>query len=103
MGLYLLLTIAPFALIAPLIGPLLDRLQHGRRAAMAATFAARAVLTILDRQQLQWDPAGHQLVYDPWVLYPCALGLLVFSKVVRCAEVRGHTARRAAQHRPWSE
>jgi len=79
-GLYLLLTIAPFALIAPLIGPLLDRLQHGRRAAMAATFAARAVLAILIVSNYEWDPAGHQLVYDPWVLYPCALGLLVFSK-----------------------
>lgn len=30
-ALYLLITIAPFAVIAPLIGPLLDRLQHGRR------------------------------------------------------------------------
>ena len=31
-ALYLLITIAPFAVIAPLIGPALDRLQHGRRA-----------------------------------------------------------------------
>ena len=30
-ALYLLITIAPFAVIAPLIGPALDRLQHGRR------------------------------------------------------------------------
>ncbi|MGL5442791.1 MAG: MFS transporter, partial [[Mycobacterium] stephanolepidis] len=35
-ALYLLITIAPFAVIAPLIGPALDRLQHGRRAALAA-------------------------------------------------------------------
>ncbi|PRC61291.1 hypothetical protein C6A85_10315, partial [Mycobacterium sp. ITM-2017-0098] len=32
-ALYLLITIAPFAVIAPLIGPALDRLQHGRRVA----------------------------------------------------------------------
>ena len=30
-ALYLLITIAPFAVIAPLIGPALDRVQHGRR------------------------------------------------------------------------
>ena len=30
-ALYLLITIAPFAVIAPLIGPMLDRLQRGRR------------------------------------------------------------------------
>ncbi|GAA3030358.1 MFS transporter [Gordonia defluvii] len=79
-GLYLLLTIAPFALIAPLIGPLLDRFQHGRRVAMAVTFIARAVLAILIVTNYEWDAAAHQLEYDPWVLYPCALGLLVFSK-----------------------
>src|SRR5581483_8287401 len=30
-ALYLLITVAPFALVAPVIGPLLDRLQRGRR------------------------------------------------------------------------
>src|SRR5690606_22609516 len=30
-ALYLLITIAPFALVAPVIGPLLDRIQRGRR------------------------------------------------------------------------
>ena len=34
-ALYLLITVAPFALVAPVIGPALDRLQQGRRAAMA--------------------------------------------------------------------
>ena len=33
--LYLLITVAPFALVAPLIGPFLDRLQTGRRLALA--------------------------------------------------------------------
>ncbi|WP_161926316.1 MFS transporter [Gordonia crocea] len=79
-GLYLLLTIAPFALIAPLIGPALDRLQHGRRMAMAGTFVARAVLAVLIVTNYQWDSVGQQLEYDPWILYPCALGLMVLSK-----------------------
>ncbi|MFW0795943.1 MFS transporter [Gordonia sp. CPCC 205515] len=79
-GLYLALTIAPFALIAPLIGPLLDRLQHGRRVAMAATFGLRTVLALLIMANCSWNDATQQLQYDPWVLYPCALGLLVLSK-----------------------
>lgn len=79
-GLYLALTIAPFALIAPLIGPLLDRLQHGRRLAMAATFGLRAVLALLIIVNSSWDPVTHQLQYKPWILYPCALGLMVLSK-----------------------
>ncbi|GAA1481307.1 MFS transporter [Gordonia sinesedis] len=79
-ALYLLLTIAPFALIAPLIGPLLDRLQHGRRIAMAATFVLRVVLALLIMANVGWNAAEGQLQYDPWVLYPCALGLLVLSK-----------------------
>lgn len=79
-GLYLLLTIAPFALIAPLIGPLLDKLQHGRRIAMATTFGIRVILALLIITNYSWDAAGGQVSYDPWVLYPCALGLLVLSK-----------------------
>lgn len=79
-ALYLALTIAPFALIAPVIGPMLDRLQHGRRIAMAATFGLRTVLALLIISNVAWNPATQQLQYDPWVLYPCALGLLVLSK-----------------------
>nr|KOY48916.1 MFS transporter [Gordonia sp. NB41Y] len=79
-ALYLALTIAPFALIAPLIGPLLDRLQHGRRVAMAVTFGTRVVLALLIMANVTWDAAAQQLNYDPWVLYPCALGLMVLSK-----------------------
>ncbi|HEX8768191.1 MAG TPA: hypothetical protein VF714_07460, partial [Jatrophihabitans sp.] len=35
--LYLLMTMAPFAIVAPVIGPALDRVQHGRRWVMAGT------------------------------------------------------------------
>lgn len=79
-GLYLLLTIAPFAIIAPVIGPLLDRIQRGRRIAMATTFAVRALLAAVVIANSGWDPVSRQLTYDPWVLYPAALGLLVMSK-----------------------
>jgi len=75
-ALYLLITIAPFAVIAPLIGPAIDRLQHGRRVALAASFAARTALAVL--LIANYDPATGS--FPPWVLYPCALGMMVLSK-----------------------
>ncbi|WP_375497508.1 MFS transporter [uncultured Jatrophihabitans sp.] len=68
--LYLLVTMAPFALVAPVIGPALDRLQHGRRWTMAGTAIGRAVLALI----MAMHPT------DLLVLYPCALGSLVLSK-----------------------
>ncbi|MCF8586863.1 MFS transporter [Gordonia liuliyuniae] len=79
-GLYLAITIAPFAFIAPLIGPILDRLQHGRRIAMATTFGLRVVLGLLIIVNSSWNSDTMQVEYKPWVLYPCALGLMVLSK-----------------------
>lgn len=75
-ALYLLITIAPFAVIAPLIGPALDRLQHGRRVALAASFAVRTVLMVV----LIANYDGTTGSYPSWVLYPCALGMMVLSK-----------------------
>lgn len=75
-ALYLLITIAPFAVIAPLIGPALDRLQHGRRVALAASFALRTVLAVL----LVMNYDGATGSFPSWVLYPCALAMMVFSK-----------------------
>jgi MFS family permease len=75
-ALYLLITIAPFAVIAPLIGPALDRLQHGRRVALALSFALRTALAVL--LILNYDGATGS--FPPWVLYPCALAMMVFSK-----------------------
>lgn len=43
-AMFLLITMVPFALLAPLIGPLLDKFRSGRRWALAASFLARAVL-----------------------------------------------------------
>jgi MFS family permease len=68
-ALYLAITVAPFALVAPVIGPLLDRLQRGRRAALAVSFAGRAALAVV-----------MALNYDNWGLYPAALGVMVLSK-----------------------
>ena len=44
MAIYLLVTMAPFVLVAPVIGPVLDRFRHGRRGAIAGSFALRAFL-----------------------------------------------------------
>ncbi|WP_395298589.1 MFS transporter [Kitasatospora hibisci] len=70
-ALYLLITMAPFAVLAPVIGPLLDRLPHGRRAAMAMSMLARAVLA--------WTMAS-TVAGGGLALYPEALGVLVASK-----------------------
>jgi len=40
----LLVTMVPFILLAPVIGPLLDRARHGRRYALATTMVVRAFL-----------------------------------------------------------
>ena len=40
----LLVTMVPFVLLAPVIGPVLDRIRRGRRYAMATTMLARAFL-----------------------------------------------------------
>jgi MFS family permease len=75
---YLLITMAPFAVVAPVIGPVLDRFQHGRRLAMAASAFGRAILAILMAQNFD----------NLFALFPLALGSLVLSKaysVVRAA------------------
>ncbi len=76
--LYLIITMAPFAVIAPIIGPALDRIQHGRRWTMAGTAIGRGILALI--------MAAHPT--ELLVLYPCALGSLVLSKayaVIRAA------------------
>ncbi|MEU9618392.1 MULTISPECIES: MFS transporter [unclassified Streptomyces] len=80
-ALYLAVTMAPFTLLAPVIGPLLDHLPHGRRAAMAAAMLARAVLALT---------MSGAVATGGLELYPAALGVLVCSKaygVVRSAVV----------------
>ena len=43
-ALFLGLTMLPFAIVAPLIGPFLDRFSHGRRWAVGSTLALRGFL-----------------------------------------------------------
>jgi MFS family permease len=80
-SLFLGLTMLPFAIVAPLIGPFLDRFSHGRRWAIGATMAIRAFLA--------WVLAG-AVVHQSAMLFPAALGCLVASKaynVTRAAAV----------------
>ncbi|MGW3012964.1 MFS transporter [Streptomyces sp. NPDC001219] len=80
-ALYLAVTLAPFALLAPVVGPLLDRVPHGRRAAMAGSMLARALLALT---------LSGAVATGGLELYPAALGVLVASKaygVVRSAVV----------------
>ncbi|MFB9498328.1 MFS transporter [Saccharothrix mutabilis subsp. capreolus] len=68
-ALYLLITVAPFAVVAPVIGPVLDRIQHGRRVALALSCVLRVFLSIVMAMN-----------FDNWGLYPAALGSMVLSK-----------------------
>ncbi|QBX54762.1 MFS transporter [Nocardioides seonyuensis] len=80
-ALFLGLTMLPFAIVAPLIGPFLDRFSHGRRWAIGATMAIRAFLC--------WVLGTAVVTGSHW-LFPAALGVLVASKaygVTRAAAV----------------
>jgi MFS family permease len=80
-ALFLALTMLPFAIVAPLLGPFLDRFAHGRRWAIGSTMALRAFLC--------WGLATSVTGDSPW-LFAAALGVLVSSKaygVTRAAAV----------------
>jgi hypothetical protein len=85
--LYLLLTIAPFAVVSPLLGPLIDRSANGRRLLVAFSAGVRAVLCMVD------EPA-------PQLAVALSLGL----SRVGVVEVVRRDARRAGardgSHRP---
>jgi MFS family permease len=78
-ALYLFITMIPFALLAPLVGPLLDRFRHGRRWALAVTMLGRAFLAWLISDYIHG-----------FGLYPAAFGVLALSRsygVARSAAV----------------
>lgn len=80
-ALFLVLTMLPFAVVAPLIGPFLDRFRRGRRWAIGSTLAVRAFCC--------WVLAGAVTDETP-AFYLAALGCLVASKaygVTRAAAV----------------
>ena len=66
---YLLITMTPFVLVAPVLGPALDRTRGGRRVLFAASMLARVVLCLAMAPRV-----------DSLLLYPLAFALLVCSK-----------------------
>ncbi len=67
--LYLLLTMAPFAVVGPLIGPALDRFRGGRRTMIFAINAGRAFVALLMISNM-----------DSLLLFPLAFAMLVLQK-----------------------
>ena len=67
--LYLLLTMAPFAVVGPLIGPALDRFRGGRRPMILAINAGRAFVAFLMISNM-----------DSLLLFPLAFAMLVLQK-----------------------
>ena len=80
-ALFLVLTMAPFVLLAPFVGPVLDRFRHGRRWAIGTTLAVRGFFA--------WVLASALVSDSPWV-FPLALVCLVASRsyaVARAAAI----------------
>jgi MFS family permease len=67
--LFLVLGFAPFLVVAPLIGPMIDRVAGGRRFVIQAVALARVVLTLMMAQYL-----------DALALFPLVFASLVLQK-----------------------
>ena len=74
-ALYLLFTLAPFAVVAPLIGPAIDRINSGSRWVITATAASRALVSLLMIRHV-----------DELWLFPEAFALLVMTKAYAVAK-----------------
>lgn len=74
-GLYLLLTAAPFAVVSPLIGPMIDRARGGRRWMVVLAQAGRAVTALLMIRHL-----------NSFLLFPEAFTVLVLGKAYHIAK-----------------
>jgi MFS family permease len=68
--LFLFITMAPFAVLAPFLGPALDRIQQGRRFLLAGTMLTRGLLCY----------AMSANVSNSVTLLPAAFGILVLQK-----------------------
>jgi Major Facilitator Superfamily len=66
----LIVTIAPYAVLAPLIGPMLDRVRQGNKYILMGTLLARGLLC--------WGMSG--AVHNAVTLLPSALGVLILQK-----------------------
>lgn len=96
--LYLVLTVAPLAVIAPLLAPLLERTRAGYRATMVSTQLVRAVTAVLLASSLK-SPAFYPLVFIVLLsrkAYALARTALLPNLVVesdRLADASGHLSR----------
>ena len=92
--LYLLLTIAPFAVVSPVLGPLIDRSANGRRILVAASAGVRVVLCWMMSQHLHslWLFPMAFLVLVSSKLYVVTRGALV-PEMARTDQLREHSAR----------
>jgi hypothetical protein len=66
---FLLVSFAPFLLVAPLIGPAIDQVRGGRRLVVQAVAVARFVVQLLMVR-----------MHDQWALFPLVFVALVLSK-----------------------
>ncbi|GAA3090699.1 hypothetical protein GCM10017600_46740 [Streptosporangium carneum] len=71
-ALYLLITMIPFVVVAPFVGPVLDRFRSGRRFVMAGTLFGRGLLCFAMAAAI--GPG------DVFTIFPAALAVLVLSK-----------------------
>ena len=67
--LYLLITMAPFALVAPVVGPVVDKARKWRRLVIAATCLGRATMCVLMARDI-----------NSVLLFPEAFGALLLQK-----------------------
>ncbi|MEO6654050.1 MAG: MFS transporter [Ilumatobacteraceae bacterium] len=72
--LFLVVTLAPFLVMAPLIGPLVDRVRGGLVGTMTVTFVGRCCLALLLAENLR-----------SLLLFPLAFGILVIAKTYTVA------------------
>src|SRR3977135_3909638 len=77
--LYLIITMAPFAIIAPLLSPLLDRIRGGRGVLIRVPCVARAVLCFFMARYV--NASGAEALF----IYPLAFGILVGQKTYQIA------------------
>jgi hypothetical protein len=77
--LYLIITMAPFAVIAPLLSPLLDRIRGGRRLMIFVTCGTRGVLCLFMARYVNATGA------EALLIYPLAFGILVAQKTYSIA------------------
>lgn len=68
--LYLAVTMAPFAVLGPLIGPIIDRFRGGHRMVLVVSLGSRALVAALLSSQLK-----------TLLLYPEAFAIVVMAKV----------------------